>query len=218
MGLRAAMSLFTSVRPIVAALAPLVLGSMTWAVAGDDESVVVHLVAYLNTVDFEGGEIQYEFGFDPSADPAVEILPCYPTNQPFLGAADDPVLVAQLGPTTIFERQWRDPSRFLIEPPDDGGDEPFTPPSQVAFQLTLPWTNEFDTLFFYPDPAAAETGSPVLEVDLSSAISLYLELRGRDQTDVICQHPETLDALRQEVDTEARIDEALKEIGEVDPR
>jgi hypothetical protein len=202
---------FGTARPVVTALAVFALGSMAWGLAGDDEAVVIRLVAYLGATD-------YELDLDPSADPAVEILPCYPTNQPFLGAADDPVLVARSGDAIAFERQWIDPSRFLVEPPDDGGDGSFTPPTQVTFQLTLPWTGQFTTLDYYANPADREAGAPRQQVDLSNAISSYLERGGREQTDVLCQDPEALDALRQTVDTEARIDEALKEIGEEDPR
>ena len=211
MGLRAAMRFFAGSRPIATLLAVLTVGSAAWGWAGDDETVVIRLVAYLGATD-------YELDVDPSADPAVEILPCHPTNQPFLGAADDPVLVARRGDGIVFERQWIDPSRFLVEPPDDGDDGTFTPPSQVAFQLTLPWTDEFDTLDYYADPADRDAGAPRRQIDLTNAISSYRERGGREQSDVLCQDPEALDAQREAVDTEARIDEALRDIGEEDPR
>lgn len=213
MGLRAAVSFLSGSRPVATLLALLAVASLAWAFAGDEETVVVRLIASLGASD-------YELGLDPSADPAVVILPCYPPNRPFLGAADDPVLVGRDGDATVFEARWIDPSRFLVEPPDDGDATPFAPASQVAFQLMLPWTGEYSSLDYFASPADRDGGSPRLQVDvaLQNAISSYLERGGREQTDVACQDPESLDVLRDAIDTDARIDEALKEIGVEDPR
>lgn len=64
---------------------------------------------------------------------------------------------------------------------------PFTAPSQVAFQLTLPWTADFTTLDSYADPAAREADDPRHRVSIGDAISAHLVRGGRAQTDVVCQ-------------------------------
>ena len=213
MGLRAAVRFLSGSRPVATLMAIVLTGMATWGLAGDDETVVVHLIATLD-------EAPYTLTLDPTADPAVEILPCYPPNRPFLGAATDPVLVGRIGDATVFEGRWIDPSRFLVEPPDDGDAALFTPPSQVAVQLTLPWTGEFEVLDIFASPADRDLGAPALQVatELQDAISSYLERGGRERTDVLCQDPEVLDARRDAIDTVARSGEALKQIGADDPR
>lgn len=213
MGLRATVT-FVPGRAVARVTAVLVAvavaASLGSAFAGDDETVVVPLIAYLGSTD-------YELGLDPAREPSIQ--PCYPPNRPFLGAADDPVLVGRAGDATVFEGRWVDPSRFLVEPPDDEGDAgTFTPPTSVAFQLTLPWTGEFTSLDYFASPTDREIGAPRLQVDLSNAISAYGERGGSAQDDAICQDPEAWAAQREAVDTDARIDEALESIGADDPR
>jgi len=184
--------------------------SLASAYAGDDETVVVPLIAYLGT----GG---YELALDDTTEPSIR--PCFPPNRPFLGAADDPVLVGRAGDAIVFEGRWLDPSRFLVEPPDDGGEgDTFVAPEMVRFALTLPWTDEYRTLDVFASPADREAGAPLLQVDLANAASAYLESGGREQRDVICQDPEAWAEQREQVDTDARIGEALDEIGADDPR
>jgi hypothetical protein len=211
MGLRAAVtaaSRRTGWRTTVALVATALAASLGFALAGDDETVVVPLIAYLGT----GG---YELA--PDGEPSI--LPCHPPNRPFLGAADDPVLVGRDGDLTVFEGRWLDPSRVRVEPPDDGADPaPFAPPERVAFQLTLPWTGEYRALDVFASPAAREAGAPLLQVDLTAAASAYLERGGREQEGLVCQDAEGWAAQREAVDTDARIDEALERIGADDPR
>ncbi len=198
-------------RRALTALATVALAiSLGSALAGDDETVVVPVIAF----PFDGG---YELTLDDTTEPSIQ--PCYPPNRPFLGATDDPVLVGRVGDDTVFEGRWRDPSRFLVEPPDDGeAGDPFDPPEAVAFALTLPWTGEFTSLDVFASPAAFEAGAPLLQVDLGNAASAYRERGGREQDDAICQDPEAWAEQRERVDTDARIDEALDEIGADDPR
>lgn len=176
MGLLAAVTFDTrraSARLTTVLVTIAVAASLGAAFAADDETVVVPLIADL-------GSTGYELGLDTAREPSIQ--PCYPTNQPFLGAADDPVLVGRDGDAVVFQGRWIDPSRFLVEPPDDEGDTgAFTPPTSVAFQLTVPWTGEFTTLDHFANPADRETGTPLLQVDLSNAASAYRERGGREQ-------------------------------------
>lgn len=189
-----------------------VAASLGAAFAADDETVVVPLIAYL-------GSTGYELGPDTDTAREPSIQPCYPANQPFLGAADDPVLVGRANGTIVFEGRIRDPSRFLVEPPDEGAEaEPFVRPEAVAFQLTLPWTGEYSTLDIFASPADRDVGAPLLQVDLTDAAAAYLESGGREQEGAFCQDPEAWAQQREAVDTGARIDEALESIGADDPR
>lgn len=197
-------------RTLATLVAVATAAALATAYAADDETVVVPLVAYLS----EGG---YVLELDTGSEPSIQ--PCFPPNRPFLGAADDPVLLGRNGDTTVFEGRWRDPSRFLVEPPDDGREgEPFVAPDQVAFELALPWTDEYLELDVYASPADVDARTPLVQVDLTNAASAYQERGGREQHDVICQDPEAWADQREQVDTDGRIDEALESIGADDPR
>lgn len=208
MGLRSTVMAGVSTKALAVALAAL-LATMGWASAKDDETVVVRLTA---TRD---GDV---YGLMVAAAP--EILPCYAPNRPSGLVTTDPVIVGTtIDPfEVVFEGRWWDPLRYIFEPPDDGTAGEYTPPSVVTMYLTVPWTGDFTMLTYYASPDDAEKQLALLELDLSDAIASYEKAGGRDQTGLTCQQPEGWAAQLDQVDTDARIDEALKAFDVEDPR
>lgn len=146
-----------------------------------------------------------------SQEPA-RIRPCFPPNLPVSGGVDKPMVQGFKNNEMVFSQRLVDPRLKLVEDPT-----PETPSEQldsVDFTLYLPWTAEFRELRFF---ATLDQQEPDVVVDLANAIDAYREEGGRDQ-EAACQHGEQLQAERDSIDLDARIDQALQEAegGETD--
>ncbi len=105
----------------------------------------------------------------------------------------------------VFSQQLKDPRLKLVEDPTENN--PSGVVSSIDFKLYLPWEGEYTELRFYGELEQQEADEVI---DLSNAISAYKEKGGRD-AEADCQYPEALQADRDAIDLDKRINEALQQ-------